>query len=155
MMFTVSSATRAACLLVWLSSRIMANAYMDATTYSTAGKTMAVKRDNHVDHWNSDTLAYYLDGGGDDGVPSDTPDAVVMFYATWDRNSHRLAPYWGDIATKLGAGRTDGRGGNGLVAQFLVHDILSGVGRRIPIWGGKDTLLEHRFNALARIVTRA
>ncbi len=47
------------------------------------------------------------------------------------------------------------RGGNGLVAQFLVHDILSGVGRRLPIWGGKDTLLEHRFNALARLVTRA
>ena len=47
------------------------------------------------------------------------------------------------------------RGGDGLVAKFLVHDILSGVGRRLPIWGGKDTLLEHWFNRLARIVTRA
>lgn len=47
------------------------------------------------------------------------------------------------------------RSGDGLAARFLVHDILSGVGRRLPIWGGKDTLIEHRFNALARIVTRA
>ncbi|MDA1194654.1 MAG: hypothetical protein O2894_05670 [Planctomycetota bacterium] len=44
---------------------------------------------------------------------------------------------------------------DGLVARFLVHDILSGVGRRLPIWGGKDTLMEHWFNRLACLVTRA
>ena len=41
------------------------------------------------------------------------------------------------------------RGGDGRVARFLVHDILSGVGRRLPIWGGADTLLEHAFNRVA------
>jgi len=35
------------------------------------------------------------------------------------------------------------------VARFLVHDILSGIGRRLPIWGGADTLLEHGFNRVA------
>lgn len=41
------------------------------------------------------------------------------------------------------------RGRRGLVARFLVHDILSGLGRRLPIWGGADTLAEHTFNDLA------
>ena len=41
------------------------------------------------------------------------------------------------------------RGGDGRVARFLVHDILTGIGRRLPIWGGADTLLEHGFNRVA------
>lgn len=41
------------------------------------------------------------------------------------------------------------RGQRGLVARFLVHDILSGIGRRLPIWGGADTLVEHAFNDMA------
>lgn len=41
------------------------------------------------------------------------------------------------------------RGPRGLVARFLVHDLLSGLGRRLPIWGGADTLAEHTFNHLA------
>jgi hypothetical protein len=41
------------------------------------------------------------------------------------------------------------RGQRGLVARFLVHDILSGLGRRLPIWGGADTLAEHTLNDLA------
>ena len=41
------------------------------------------------------------------------------------------------------------RGQRGLVARFLVHDIISGLGRRLPIWGGADTLAEHTLNDLA------
>jgi hypothetical protein len=43
---------------------------------------------------------------------------------------------------------------DGRVARFLVHDTLAGVGRRFPIWGGRDSLLEHRFNAVAWWLTR-
>jgi hypothetical protein len=41
------------------------------------------------------------------------------------------------------------RGRSGLVARFLVHDLLSGLGRRLPIWGGADTLVEHACNGVA------
>ena len=33
-----------------------------------------------------------------------------------------------------------------LAAQFLLYDGMSLVGRRLPIWGGRNTLLEYRFN---------
>jgi len=38
------------------------------------------------------------------------------------------------------------------VAQFLLYDGCAALGRRIPIWGGRDTLLEHRFNHLPDLV---
>lgn len=74
--------------------------------------------------------------------------------APWIALLAGLAPVVGNAAYPLQL-LASTRGGNGLVAQFLVHDILSGVGRRVPIWGGKDTLLEHWCNAIARLVTRA
>ena len=74
--------------------------------------------------------------------------------APWVALLTGMAPVVGNVAYPLQLLAAT-RGGDGLLAKFLVHDILSGVGRRIPIWGGKDTLLEHRFNALARLVTRA
>jgi hypothetical protein len=79
------------------------HAYIDATTYSTAGKTMMVKREHHVDHWNSDTLAYYLD--------NDYPgyDLAIMFYAQWDQYSHALAPYWARIAEIMNAGQSSSK----------------------------------------------
>jgi len=43
---------------------------------------------------------------------------------------------------------------DGGVAKFMVHDIFSAIGRRLPIWGGKDTLTEHRANAVATFVAR-
>ncbi len=43
---------------------------------------------------------------------------------------------------------------NGTVAKFMVHDIFSAIGRRLPIWGGKDTLIEHRANAVATFAAR-
>lgn len=43
----------------------------------------------------------------------------------------------------------------GLVAKFLLHDVFSAVGRRLPVWGGRDSLMEHRANCIATLVTRA
>ena len=43
----------------------------------------------------------------------------------------------------------------GFGARFLVRDIISGIGRRFPIWGGRDTLLEHWANAAAGLVARS
>jgi len=41
------------------------------------------------------------------------------------------------------------------LARFLLYDGFARVGARVPIWGGEDTLTEHRFNQLAdRIVRR-
>ena len=41
-----------------------------------------------------------------------------------------------------------GREEGDVVAQFIVYDGCALVGRRLPIWGGRDTLTEHRFNHL-------
>ncbi len=40
------------------------------------------------------------------------------------------------------------------LAEFLVYDIMSRVGAKIPIWGGKDTQTEHFFNHLPNILIR-
>jgi hypothetical protein len=34
------------------------------------------------------------------------------------------------------------------VARFILYDIFSTVGRKLPIWGGEDTLTEHAFNRM-------
>ncbi|KAG7348173.1 thioredoxin [Nitzschia inconspicua] len=85
-------------LLLWWTLTSTCHAYMDGKSYSTSGKTTRVKRERNVDHWNSDTLAYYLD--------ADYPgyDMAVMFYASWDQYSHALAPYWARIAELQQAG---------------------------------------------------
>lgn len=36
------------------------------------------------------------------------------------------------------------------VAQFIVYDSITSVGTAFPAWGGKDTLIEHWFNRLAK-----
>lgn len=40
------------------------------------------------------------------------------------------------------------------VAQFLVYDTLTRIGRAVPIWGGADTLTEHLFNHLPDLLLR-
>lgn len=71
-------------------------------TTTKAPKTAEVRRENNLDHWDSDTLAYYLD---------EYPgyDLAVMFYAPWDEYSHKLAPYWNQIAHILDAGTTQSK----------------------------------------------
>jgi hypothetical protein len=41
-----------------------------------------------------------------------------------------------------------------LLAQFLLYDSCTVLGRRLPIWGGRDTLTEHAFNHLPDLVVR-
>lgn len=75
---------------------------MDKNSYSSQGQVQKVRRERNLDHWDSDTLAYYLD---------EYPgfDIAVMFYAQWDSNSRALAPYWDKMATKLDAGNSRSR----------------------------------------------
>lgn len=65
-------------------------------------QTTKVRRENGLDHWDSDTLAYYLDN-----YPGH--DLAVMFYAQWDTNSHQLAPYWNQIAHGMDAGSSQSK----------------------------------------------
>jgi len=39
---------------------------------------------------------------------------------------------------------------SGGLARFILDDTLARMGRAIPIWGGRDSLLEHRFNRVAQ-----
>jgi hypothetical protein len=87
-------------LLLSLSTLIQG--VVETTTTATGGKVTVVRRERHLDHWDSDTLAYYLD---------EYPgyDLAIMFYAPWDRHSHTLAPYWDHIAEILKAGSSDSK----------------------------------------------
>jgi hypothetical protein len=71
-------------------------------TTNKPSKQAKVRREDSLDHWDSDTLAYYLD---------EYPgyDLAVMFYAPWDDYSQRLAPYWNQIAHILDAGTTQSK----------------------------------------------
>jgi hypothetical protein len=62
-------------------------AIVESNSYSVKGKITRVRREKHLDHLDSDSLAYYLDE-----YPGH--DVAIMFYATWDQYSHALAPYW-------------------------------------------------------------
>jgi hypothetical protein len=42
-----------------------------------------------------------------------------------------------------------------IVAQFLLYDGCSILGRKLPIWGGRDTLTEHAFNHLPDRLVRS
>jgi hypothetical protein len=77
------------------------------TMHSSAGKPKGQpkdksRRERNLDHWDGDTLAFYLDNYV--GY-----DVAVMFYAQWDRNSHSLAPLWDRIATEFDAGSSESR----------------------------------------------
>jgi len=85
-----------------LLSSMPSNTYALKETGKAPEKTADVRRENSLDHWDSDTLAYYLDN-----YPG--YDLAVMFYAPWDTNSHQLAPYWNRIADLLGAGTTQSK----------------------------------------------
>jgi len=75
---------------------------MTTTTHAVEDVGMSVRREHNLDHWDSDTLAYYLDN-----YPG--YDLAVMFYARWDDNSQRLAPYWNRMAEILDAGSSQSK----------------------------------------------
>lgn len=41
-----------------------------------------------------------------------------------------------------------------ILAQFILYEGSSAIGRKLPIWGGKDTLTEHAFNHLPDYIVR-
>ena len=83
-------------------SSMIGNTHAFEAVEKAAPKQTKVMRKDSLDHWDSDTLAYYLDN-----YPG--YDLAVMFYATWDNNSHRLAPLWNQIAVLLDAGTTQSK----------------------------------------------
>ena len=62
-------------------------------------------------------------------------------------------PTFGNAAYPLQLLAASARGG-AAAAAFLVHDIFSATGRRLPIWGGRDTRMEHRANRIATLFSR-
>jgi thiol-disulfide isomerase/thioredoxin len=99
--------------LVWsvaLCHRYICHAASSQQQQSSSYNTRkAPRRERNLDHWDADTLAFYL--GVDEGTGKILPhhqypghDAAVMFYAQWCQNCHTLAPTWDAIATHLHAG---------------------------------------------------
>lgn len=39
-----------------------------------------------------------------------------------------------------------------LISQFIIYESCSAVAAHIPVWGGRDTLWDHRFNRLAHAI---
>lgn len=64
-----------------------------------------------------------------------------------------VLPVVGSLAFPLQIVRSS-REEEDLVAQFILYDGCSVVGRRLPIWGGADTLTEHAFNHIPDRVVR-
>ena len=44
------------------------------------------------------------------------------------------------VACSIGSAR--------VLARFILYDVFASMGRAIPVWGGADTLTEHRMNRL-------
>lgn len=64
-----------------------------------------------------------------------------------------LIPVIGNLAFPLQIVRS-GREDEDTIARFILYDGCSVIGRRLPIWGGMDTLTEHWFNRLPNHVVR-
>lgn len=65
-----------------------------------------------------------------------------------------LIPVIGNLAFPLQIVRS-GREDEDTIARFILYDGCSVIGRRLPIWGGMDTLTEHWFNRLPDHVVRS
>ncbi|AFZ28901.1 hypothetical protein Glo7428_0292 [Gloeocapsa sp. PCC 7428] len=59
-----------------------------------------------------------------------------------------LVPFVGTVAYPCQLAYSTA-GKQGKIAKFIVYDTLTQLGKKIPIWGGEDTLTEHFFNQLA------
>jgi hypothetical protein len=88
-------------LLLWAWSLSVCQAG-EGSYAQTFDKQQVVRREHNLDHWDADTLAYFLDNYA--GY-----DVAIMFYAPWDSNSHTLARLWGRIGELLYAGSSQSR----------------------------------------------
>ena len=102
-----------------------------------------------IDQW---TLGILLASGGSVGRTLYTSWRMGLNFLhgkelPWTAFWTGLLPVVGTMAFPFQIARS-GREEGDVVAQFIVYDGCALVGRRLPIWGGRDTLTEHRFNHL-------
>lgn len=64
-----------------------------------------------------------------------------------------VLPVLGNLAYPLQLVATS-REEDDILAQFILYDSCTLIGRKLPIWGGKDTLTEHAFNHLPDRIVR-
>jgi hypothetical protein len=81
-------------------------------------------------------------------------DVVRGREPAWIALGTGVLPVVGNLAFPLQIAYSS-RGNDDLLAQFILYDGMSLVGRRLPIWGGADTLTEHVCNQLPDRVVRA
>jgi hypothetical protein len=86
-------------LLLWAWSLSSCQAVGEG---SYAKKQQVVRREYYLDHWDADTLAYFLDNYA--GY-----DAAIMFYAPSNNNSYAFSPLWRLIGELLHAGSSQSR----------------------------------------------
>jgi hypothetical protein len=72
-----------------------------STTSGAADRNKPSHRRNNLDYLNADALEYFL------SYPPLEYDAVILFYANWDRHSHSFATIYAQIATLLLAGSVE------------------------------------------------
>ena len=85
--------------------------------------------------------------------------AYTAFRCAQDLLRHRSAPWlalaigaipvFGNLAFPLQIVHSS-RERSGLLARFLIFDACALIGRRLPIWGGRDTGTEHALGGVAR-----
>jgi hypothetical protein len=102
---------------------------------------------------NELTLAILVIGGGAIVRTLYTMIRIVSAYRfghsrPWIALLTGTLPVLGNVAFPLQL-LFDGVSGGRQLARFIVYDTASRVGRSIPIWGGADTLTEHRANRAA------
>lgn len=102
-----------------------------------------------IDQW---TLAAIWASGGSVGRTVYTTFRLVQNFLRgrelpWTALWTGILPVVGNLAFPFQIARS-GRADEDVVAQFIVYDGCALLGRRLPIWGGRDTLTEHRFNHL-------
>ncbi len=107
---------------------------------------------------SSGLTAFLILGGGAIGRTLYTSWRCIQSIGTprpapWVALGAGVIPVFGNAAYPLQLFSDPAKKDN-LGARFLIHDIFSGIGRRLPIWGGKDTLTEHRVNAVASFLVR-
>lgn len=71
--------------------------------------------------------------------------------APWTALAVGVIPLGGIAAFPLQLARSAGAGDQGL-ARFIVCDTFASIGRAIPVWGGRDSLVEHAFNRVGRLL---
>lgn len=81
-------------------------------------------------------------------------DALHRRELAWIALATGVLPVLGNLAFPLQIAWSS-RDGDDLQAQFILYDGMSVIGKRLPIWGGADTLTEHALNEMPdRVVLR-